>query len=180
MAAFKFGLDPVLRQRAREEEEKQRKVAQLERQRLAIEDEIRGYQRSIEAEREDLSTRLDAAREGEAGINLGDVRVQANASLHMITMAQRSAVRLAGVYERLDEARLELLEASVRRKAVEALRDKRYEAWRQKRSKAELAALDELGVMRYGRGDVFGTGSLGGGLKGGLDDGADGKRGVVA
>lgn len=150
MATFRFGLDPVLRQREREEKERQRAVAALERQRIAIEDEIRGYQASIDAERADLSTRLGGARAGDS-IDLRDVRVQANASLHLITMAQRAALRLAGVYERLDEARLELLEASVRRRAVEALRDERFEEWRSSRDKAELAALDELAVMGFGR-----------------------------
>ena len=153
MARFRFGLDPVLRQRTREEEEKQRAVAALERQRLAIEEEIRGYQSAIEAERAELSDRL-----GEGGaIDLRGVRVQANASLHLITLAQRAALRLAGVYERLDEARLALLEASTRKKAVETLRDERYAAWRAARSKAELAALDELAVMRHGRDDREGA-----------------------
>ena len=157
MGKFEFGLDPVLRQRERVEKEKQRVVAELERQRIAIEDEIRGYQRSIEAERGDLAGRLETARGEGAAIDLGAVRVQANASLHLITLAQRAALRLAGVYERLDEARLELLEASIRRKAVEALRDKRYESWRAERNKAELAALDEIAVMGHGRSPGFGS-----------------------
>jgi len=159
MTGFRFGLDPVLRQRTREEEEKQRAVAALERQRLAIEAEIRGYQAGIEAEREDLSERLAGAREG---IDLGSVRLQANASLHMITMAQRAALRLAGVYERLDAARLALLEASTRRKAVEALKDERYAAWRSARTKKELAALDEIamaGFIRRAGDDGFGEGA---------------------
>ncbi|MEM1185835.1 MAG: flagellar FliJ family protein [Planctomycetota bacterium] len=149
MAKFRFGLEPVLRQRAREEEDRQRVVAGLERQRIAIEDEIKGYQSAIEAERSELTQRLgDASGQG---VDLGAVRVQANASLHLITMAQRAALRLAGVYERLDTARLELLEASTRRKAVETLKDQRYESWRSARSKEELAALDELAVIRHAR-----------------------------
>ncbi len=151
MAKFNFGLEPVLRQRKRDEEAKQRVVARLEAERIAIEDEIRGYQRAIVDEREDLGDRLASARVGE-GVDIGAVRVQANASLHLITLAQRAALRLAGIYEKLDEARLELLEAATRRRAVEALKDKRFEAWRQQLSKAEAAALDELATVRHGRG----------------------------
>jgi flagellar export protein FliJ len=153
MARFRFALDPVLRQRKREEQDKQRVVARLERERIEIEDEIRGYQASIVDEKAELTARLDAARldGGGGGVDLGAVRVQANASLHLITLAQRAALRLAGVYERLDVARLALLEATTRRKAVEVLRDKRYDAWRRGLNRAEAAALDEIAVMGHSR-----------------------------
>ena len=52
------------------------------------------------------------------------------------------------------------MEASRQRKAVELLRERRYEEWKQARDKAEAAALDELAVMRAGV--EVGFGSAGG------------------
>jgi len=153
MARFVFELETVLQQRVREEEKRQRAVAVIERERLAIEEEIEACRARIDDEKRDLASRLDGAREGEA-IDLGSVRVQANASLHAITRAQRAAMRLAGVHERLDRARLDLLEASIERKAMESLKERRREAWEEAQRKREAAELDELTVMRHGREDA--------------------------
>jgi flagellar protein FliJ len=46
---------------------------------------------------------------------------------------------------------LDLLEATKRRKAVELLRERRFEQWRLDLERRETAAVDELAVMRYGR-----------------------------
>ncbi len=45
---FRFRLQPVLAQRERLEQEKQVAVAALDRERLAIENKLREYQRSIQ------------------------------------------------------------------------------------------------------------------------------------
>ena len=150
MAAFVFELESVLRQRVREEREAMRGVAQLERERVKIEDEIREQQRVITAEKRDLADRLAGAKEGEA-VDLRLVRVQANASLHATATAQRAVLRLAGVHERLDRARLALLERSIDRRAMESLKERRREAWEAAERRKEEAALDELVVSRYGR-----------------------------
>ncbi|MEM7623040.1 MAG: hypothetical protein AAF235_07525, partial [Planctomycetota bacterium] len=108
MAKFRFDLEPVLMQRVRAEESQQRVVAELERERIAIENEIRACQGRIEGEKHDLTARLDGAGDGE-GIDLSLVRVQANASLHAMAGAQQAVLRLSGVHKRLDRARLDLL-----------------------------------------------------------------------
>lgn len=149
MAKFKFELEPVLRLRKRLEEQRQRAVADLERQRATIEDRIRGHQAAISASKRDLREMLsgerNAGESGEgSGVSLRGARLQANASLHMVAQAQRAVVELSGVHGRLDTARLALLKAMTQRKAVEVLKQKRYEQWRAEILRKEQAEVDEM------------------------------------
>ncbi|KAA0216643.1 MAG: hypothetical protein DYG94_08985 [Leptolyngbya sp. PLA3] len=145
MRGFRFKLEPVLEQRRRIEEEEQRAVAEVERIRLALEERIRAYARAITQEREDLRRQLTL------GGDLRAARLQANASLDLTNKANRAVLELAGVHRRLDAARLRLLEALTRRKAMEVLRDRAEQAWRDEQKRREAAELDELMVMRHGR-----------------------------
>ena len=62
---------------------------------------------------------------------------------------QRQLVReLMGEAERLQEI---LIEAAKGRKTLEKLRERRYSEFRTIRKKAELKAIDEIVVTRYGR-----------------------------
>lgn len=146
MARFIFDLEPVLEQRRREERDRQVALAAIERERLAIESEIRSYEEASRRERLELRERL---AEGSSRAFAG-VRIQAAASVHLVRLAQRAAIRLAGVHQRLEKARAELLEAATRRKAVERLREKRLEAWKAEQNRREIAEVDDLCVMRAG------------------------------
>lgn len=148
MGRFVFELEPVLEMRRREERERQRAVAELERERLELEGEIRSCQRLIDDERRAMRAGLMAT----GTVDLRGVRMQANASLHLVARAQRAALRLAGTYRKLEAARGVLIEAAARRRAVEQLREARLEAWKLAGRKREDAAIDELAVMRHGRG----------------------------
>lgn len=147
MADFWFGLDPVLRQREREEQSQQRVVAELERERLALERRLRGWQRSIAQEKDDLAARLGPG--GSADVRAA--RVQANASLTMAAQAHEAVLLLAGVHERIDRARLELVRRATARRALESLRERRLEAWRAAERKKESAMLDEINTARAAR-----------------------------
>ena len=85
------------------------------------------------------------------GVALHAVKMQANASLHLVARAQQAVLELAGVHKRLDAARIELLSATTARKAVELLRDRRYQQWKHEQARKEAAESDELNVMRHGR-----------------------------
>ncbi len=152
MARFRFNLEAVLEQRRAVERERQREVAALERARLEIEQELRGRQRAIEGAREDLR---DALGKGGAGagvtIDLGGVRLQSRAAFHQARQAQMTAIRLAGAMRKVEAARGRLLEAARARKAVEMLRQKRFEEWRRDQERREAAAADEINVMRASR-----------------------------
>lgn len=155
MAKFRFRLEPVLEQRRREEERAQRAVAALERERLGVEDELRAAHAGLRACKQDLRDALAAsageAAPGVATIDLRGVRMQSAASFRLFGDAQRLALRLAGASQRAEAARRELLRATTDRKAVELLREKRYEEWKRAIEKREAEATDELAVMRFRR-----------------------------
>ena len=94
MPRFIFRLQPVLEMREREELDKKLAFAELERQRLAMEDRIRGYQRNIETEQASLAQMLV----GKGGIDFRGARLQANAALSNRFAAQRVVLELAGVH----------------------------------------------------------------------------------
>jgi flagellar protein FliJ len=150
VAKFVFPLEAVLKQRKAAEERKQRAVAVLEAERLMIEDEIRACQRAIEQERDDLR-RILHEEQREGGVDLRGARMQASAALRMVAKTHDGVTRLAGVASRIDAARLELIDAMRRRRAIEIMRERLFEEWRQAGNRAESLATDELAVMRAAR-----------------------------
>jgi flagellar protein FliJ len=146
---FRFRLQPVLEQRERLEQEKQRRFAELERERLAAEGSLRRMQQDIQDAKLDLRARLGGA--GGAVVIIPEVRAQASASLHMEARARQAAMTVAGAYRRVERARAELLQAATARKAVDLLREKRFEEWRQEQLHADAAQVDEAGTQLYVR-----------------------------
>lgn len=166
MARFVFELQAVLEDRERREQARRRLVGELEARRTAIEARVRQVQEAAGTQRESLRELVggggagDGTMEAAGGrrVAVDRVRMQATASLHAVVTLQRAAIELAGVERRLGAARAELLAATVARKAVEALRARRFAAWRREEQRRENSALDDLNVMRAGRG----AGDLGG------------------
>jgi flagellar export protein FliJ len=129
----------------RTEEERLVAVAELERQRIGLEDEIRVLQGRIEFEREELRTGLDAT------VQVAAIRMQAAASLHAVAEAQKLVFKLAGVHQRLKVARGRLVEAIAARKALELLKERRLAEWKMGIHKREDRVLDDVstfGVLR--------------------------------
>jgi flagellar export protein FliJ len=153
VAKFIFRLEAVLEQRRAEERTRRLAVADLERQRLDIEAFIRECAERLEQEKQDLRDHLGSGRT-RASIDLRPVRLQAHASLQLVSRAQQAVVKLAGVHSRLDSSRLDLLRATTRRRAIEVLRDRQLEAWKMEIERRENQALDELNVARAGRGEA--------------------------
>ena len=147
---FKFRLQPVLEQRERIEQEKQRRFAELERERYAAETTLRDCQQNIRDAKMDWRDRLGGTGCG-AMVVIPEVRAQANALLHMEAKARRAAMTLAGAYKRLGHARADLLLAATDRRAVELLRDRWLEEWRQEERRADAARVDEAGTQLYVR-----------------------------
>ncbi|MCC6283955.1 MAG: flagellar export protein FliJ [Phycisphaerales bacterium] len=150
MARFRFTLEPVLEMRRREEREHQRRVAELERQRLDIEAQVERHESMLSAERGDLRDRL-APGAGSSGTAFAAVRAQAAASVDAVRRLRRLALDLSGVMERLARARSELAHAAARRKAVELLRERRFAEWLADGARREQAGQDDLSTMRAGR-----------------------------
>lgn len=140
MPRFKFKLQPVLDHRELIEQQRQKVVAELEAQRVGLERTITDLQRQLVSEQ-------GAARERARVGDVAAVRQQGAAALRIRAEAQRAALQLAGVFTRLQAARQELLAATTARKAVEMLRDRQRDAWRQNEDRKEQAMLDEIAVM---------------------------------
>lgn len=150
MPKFRFELDAVIKQRLAIERQKQLVLADLERMRLVLEDKLRGFQASITAEKNDLRETLAPTNQpGAAPVDLRHVRMQANMSLHLVAKAQQTVFQLAALHRRLDAARKDLLAATTRRKAVEKLKERRYELWRAEQASLEARVLDEIAVTGH-------------------------------
>lgn len=143
---FIFELEVVLEDRQRKEQQKQKAVALLEIERQRLLSEAVQLQRSMVMSREVLRDQLGAA----ARVDVGSVRMQANSSLHAMIDLQRVALKAAGVQQKLNGARAELMAAAVAKKAVETLKAKRYAEWRREQDRKEAAELDDLVLMRAG------------------------------
>jgi len=147
MAKFIFELKVLLAQRRREEQERMKAVAEIERERVEIEQSALRLAAEMRAEREVLRQEL----EGKTGVDLGSVRQQANASLHGIRKTHELALQGAATVTKLEGVRRELLEATTRRRAVELLRDRRFEAWLAAERAKEAREIDELVTARFGK-----------------------------
>lgn len=146
MGRFVFELEGVLAARRAAERAAQVALARVESERAALERGIReaheGMTREREGTREYLEGRVDVAA----------ARRQAGVVARARATTQRLVLQLAGVHRKIERARAELIEASRRRQAVEKLRERRWEAWMEAEKRREAAMLDELAVMRAGRG----------------------------
>ena len=159
MARFVFELQAVLEQRCRTERDRQREVADLERRRLELEGRLRAVVRGMGQEQEELRRVLAGTAGGEkAGpvvrldaLGMAAVRRQAEASLRLVRAGDACGIELAGVRRQLDRARERLGEAVARRRAVELLRDRRYEEWKREQEKLEASEMDDLNNARTAR-----------------------------
>lgn len=145
MAKFVFRLEPLLTVRRRAEDDARRAFAVLQRERLALEDELRRRQQDIVAGKGRLRGTLTGR------LDLRALRLGAGSTLNVIRQAQQLALRLAGIGQRMEPLRHALLEARTRRRAIELLRERRFDQWKAALEKAENAALDELAVCAAAR-----------------------------
>lgn len=145
MAKFIFTFESLLKARRVTEQRYQRHVAEIEGERMELENRLRTTQRTIAESRRSLQGNLVGR------IDAQSLRVHAAASIALMRSAQRMALDLAGVHRRLEAARLELIEAARHRRAIEILRERRLDSWTSAIQKAETIALDELAVINAAR-----------------------------
>jgi flagellar export protein FliJ len=145
MAKFVFRLEPLLTARRHAEQDARRVVAVLERERLALENKLRCHQQQIMSDKQEMRGSMTGP------LDMRSLRRGAGVTLHVIRKAQQVVLQLAGVSQRMESARSDLLKTLTRRRAIELLREKRFDQWKIVQSKAEIAALDELAVGRAAR-----------------------------
>ncbi len=145
MAKFVFRLEPLLTARRHAEQDARRVVAVIERKRLGLQDELRRHQQQIMSDKQQMRGSMTGS------LDMRSLRQGAGVTLHVIRKAQQLVLQLAGVSQRMESARAKLLKTMTRRRAIELLREKRFDQWKVVQSKAEIAALDELAVGRAAR-----------------------------
>jgi len=146
MAGFQFRLQSLLRQRELAEQTHQRAVADLERERLDLEDKIRRHQEAIQSGKDDLREQLVGRLNGD------QLRGQAALAMRSMRDAQRLVLELAGLHRRIEAARQGLREAAARRRALELLRDRQKAEWQASFDKREQGMIDDLVAAKAARG----------------------------
>lgn len=146
MAKFVFNLESVLRARKADERARLLALAAVQREQAALEDELRRIHNTIQIEREEL-------RQGLVGneVDLRAARMQAASTVRLEGQARRVVQGIAAMQPRLEAARQALVEAMTRRKAVEKLREARYEEWITDSKRREATILDEVGLASAAR-----------------------------
>ncbi len=145
MSKFVFALEPLLRARRVEEESAQRAVADIQRERYALEDRIRRKQQAITIGKSEQQNFLTGV------LDMTMLRGHAGSTLRLMRDAQRIVLELAGLHKRLEMARDKLREDTRRRRVVELLRERRFASWKRTQEKIERDSLDELAVIAAAR-----------------------------
>jgi len=184
MPRFHFQLDPLLRQRRREERDAQVALAAIERERAQIQGQADRLIDAAESAKDALRRSLDpgapthadnntpahaqkhhtiASQPNQAsqataprGIDPTAARWQATAAGAADARARQLAISLAGVLKRRDEARDKLAEAATRRRAVESLRERRLAEFNANLARKEAAQTDDINNARAARAVALG------------------------
>jgi flagellar protein FliJ len=147
MARFVFRLESVLRQRKEIERQAQRQLAGVMAQMQELQHQLKGINDNVNDATADLRTNH----------LLGPIDLNYLAAhRRFIAATQRGALqlmqRMALMQRQIDEARGLLIAAAQRRKAVEKLRERQFDRWREDMARKENADLDETGMqMSYQR-----------------------------
>lgn len=122
-----------------------------ERARAAAEREARAIEDRVRAGREDWRDRLGSGSGGSGGVEIASVRMQAGATLRDLAELKRAALTQAAAERELERARVVLLDATARRRAIEELRERRLEEWKADAVRTEQRVIDDLVVSRPAR-----------------------------
>ncbi|MBL4575439.1 MAG: flagellar export protein FliJ [Opitutaceae bacterium] len=153
MAKFQFKFMTLLAHHHRVEDQRQRELAQRLRTRMIFHDQIREMQDTIRGSKQSLADGLVGQ------VDLTRVGQFARYSGHAAMRARQIVVRLAGVEKEIEEARKVLLEATMKRKSLELLREKHEAEWNYEQNRRETNDLDELATTRYARQMMMGGAS---------------------
>jgi flagellar export protein FliJ len=149
MPEFQFRLSPLLTVRRRQRELRQTELAdalgagdRLEAQRAAVESELRDQHSRTRAGT--APGRIDAASLGTAGRYESELRTR-------LAALATEQVRMAA---EIEQARQTLIEADRDVRALEKLRDRRFEEFQSDQRRAERALLDEMSLTAAQRGSA--------------------------
>jgi flagellar FliJ protein len=136
---FIFKLEGVFRQRKQVERQRQRDVAIVQAQARQTEQELRALNDAMKTSTEQVrTTQL---------IGKLDMTFLAAHRRYLAAMQRKGQLlvqKLAAQQRQVEAARLVLAEAAKARKAIEKLKERRWEQWMTDQAKREIAELDEV------------------------------------
>jgi flagellar FliJ protein len=145
MAKFEFQFEAVLHHRKVQEDQKQRTLAKLLREKLILENQLRSMQQTISTDKREMAGSLVGS------VDVRRIRQHAAHAGQVAVLARHMAARLMIVHKQIDLARAELLKAAKAKKAIELLREKQFTRWRKAEDKKDAAMLDEIATQAYAR-----------------------------
>jgi len=138
MAVFRFQFETVLRHRRSLEEARLRELRALADQRAAMQAEIRGLQEAITRSRRELGGSLIGK------VDLVQVARFAQFGGQTRFRVQGIALGMAALERSIGQATQLVVEARRDRRALEVLRERRFEAWKREQDRREAVELDDL------------------------------------
>lgn len=148
MAKFVFQFEALLTTRRNTEEQRQRELGEVMRKRTDMLTELSTIQSTIRQSKTELSDaltgRVDMTRVGQFA------RYSASSSARAMAVVSK----LAQVEREVEAARQRLLQSVKERKAIELLKKRRLEEFKQQAERVEAEALDEMAVQRHARGKL--------------------------
>ncbi|MCC7145080.1 MAG: flagellar export protein FliJ [Phycisphaeraceae bacterium] len=145
MAAFRFTLQPLLQHRQAIEDQRQRDLAKLLRQKMIYQNQIRQMQTGITDAKHQLAGSLVGK------VDLEGVGGFARYSGQLAQRAQAIVLDMVRLEKAIQMARELLLKATRDRQALELLRQRQYEQWLAAQLRRETAELDEITMQRHAR-----------------------------
>ena len=145
MARFRFELEALLAKREREELDAQVAFAAAKRDRDAVARKVTALDATIADERD---ARRRAGQGGQT-LEMREIRQQSAVIASLLAQRDAAARQERALAEVQEQRRAELSTRSSAKRAIELLRERRYEEWKRERDRAEARELDDLVVMRH-------------------------------
>ena len=144
MKKFVFKLDTLLKVKKNKEDEIKRKLAKKNREAEAVRTEIE----AAHAELNDFQRNVKEQRT-QGGESVADLRQSVSYRNALKLKLLKAGQRLDNVMVAAYGINQELIKAAQERRAVEIIREKRYEEWKKENAAAEQKFIDDLSQQMY-------------------------------
>jgi flagellar export protein FliJ len=142
MPKFEFQLDGVLRQRKHAEQQRQRELAVIQLQMTRLKADLDQMDRAVRDTEQDMRDNRLIGR-----LDLSYLAAHRRFAFSMQRKAMALAEQMAAIQIKINEAQRNLSEAVKGRKAIEKLREKQFERWREAQARHEILELDEVTIQ---------------------------------
>lgn len=142
MAKFVFQLDGVLRQREHVEQERQRELALVQAQMTRLQDELRALNDAVTTSTSDVRDNRLVGR-----LDLNFLTAHRRYMLAMQRKGTELVQKMALVQRQVVEAQQALAAAAKDRKAIEKLKEKQHQRWRDEQNRRDQMQQDEVSMQ---------------------------------